>query len=161
MKKVYVFAILVLTMLTAGNLFAQGYAPLFNQTWEIYTKTYLATTANDTTRYFALTRASFGKRDGTEDMRFFGRSNDSLAVDCYYQLKNSTTGALGTWTQIDTVIHVNTSDSTSTPGTLLRATLIGYDQIRFYFDWLTGSAASDGSTNTFRFYLYLLKNEDD
>ena len=157
MKKL--FFVLALMVVSVSLVFAQ--TPQFNQAWLLRTKTYLATTANDTTAYYNLTASSFGRRAGTTDIRFFGRSNDSITVDCYYQLKNSTTGALGTWTQIDTVIHVNTSDSTSTPGTLLLATLIGYDQIRFYFDFLSGTAGSDGSDNTFRWYAYLLKNEDD
>lgn len=158
MKKI--FALLAIMLFAVGNLCAQS-TPLFNRAWDVYNKSYTASTANDTTQYFPLTQATHGRRSGTTDIRFFGRSNDSLSVNCYYQLKNSTTGSLGTWTQIDTVIHVATSDSVTSPGTLLLATLIGYDQIRFYFDWLAASAGGDGTADTFRWYLYLFKNEDN
>ncbi len=148
-----------LLFLTGATAFAQR-TPVWNQAWEVYRKVYTASTANDTTAYIPLTQTSTGRRSGATDIRFFGRSNDSLSVNCYYQLKNSLTGAVGVWTQIDTVIHVQTSDSTSTPGTLLLANLVGYDQIRFYFDWLAASAGANAVDNVFRWYLYLLKNED-
>jgi hypothetical protein len=176
----YLLVLTVLVLMT-GSLFAQAYTgvPQFNRAWMVYEEnSYTASTANDTTGWIPIATGNVGIRAAATDMIVFGRSNDSLKCVPYYQLRNTESGWTGAWTAMDTLIHLDPDnaaayDTTSVPGygttgglgavtthegTVMLATLIGANQIRFFFDQLTGSSASaagDGVTNRFRFYIYL------
>lgn len=156
----YILILTVLLLMT-GSLLAQTYlsTPQFNRAWMVQEKmSYINTTTNDTTKWIPITTGSVGVRAGATDFAVFARSNDSLAALIYYQLKNSDANWTGSWTAIDTAIHVETTDSTSYVGTVLLSTLLGANQVRFYTDYLTGtstSAAGDGVTNRFRLYVFL------
>ncbi len=173
MKKLVLFVLLVLGV--SEILSAQGRPPFFNEAWLIKDySSWLSTTANDTipqptsdgtATWLTLSTSPTGSRSGPTNLVFFGRVNDSTAIQICYQLRNSTLGSssVTSWTELDTLIVVSSAnaDVASVVGRILLSTLSGYDQIRFYEDFLSGTATnSDGTTNRLRYYLYLLKNEN-
>lgn len=177
MKKLAFLVLLVLAV--SEILSAQGRPPYFNEAWLIKDKSsWLASTANDTipqpgsagaATFFTLSTSATGGRSAASDLVFFARTNDSTTIRVLYQLQNSQIGSSSRtgWTEIDTVITVDdagaSTDTTIALGRLALATISGYDQIRFYEDFLSGTAttaAGDGSATRLRYYLYLLKNEN-
>ena len=112
----------------------------------------LPATANDTTTYLPFTPST--------NVGWVKRSNDSMNVLIYYQLRSSTTGATGTATLIDSCVSTTQSDVATIGKGLAIATLIGADQVRFIFDYngaTTGTGGNDGSANLFRFYYMLYR----
>lgn len=130
----------------------------YNEASMIYYKSgFLAGTASDTISFLSIPLAL--------DLTLWGTANDSTTVLPYYQLRNSTTGAVSAWTAMDTI---GTDGSGNTPtatgpatdemsgGSIALATLNGFDEVRFYFDYLTGSPANaDGTDNILKVYLYV------
>ena len=128
----------------------------YNRATLIYTEVdFTASTANDTIGYLSLV--------GTSDFRIWGTADDSTHVLPYYQLKNSTTGALSSFTAMDTIGTDGTGNAITATGpatdeqsggTLSQSSFIGYDQVRFYFDYLASCTDGAGVTATLKVYLY-------
>lgn len=141
-----------------AQVFTSQYGTRFNEASIIYYKSgFIATTASDTTGFISIA--------GGLDFALWGTADDSTVVLPYYQLRNSTTGALGSWTAMDTI---GTDGTGNTPtaagpatdemsgGAVALATLNGFDEVRFYIDYLTGSCTSaDGSAAVLKVYLFL------
>ena len=130
----------------------------YNEANIIYTKSgFLAATASDTIGFMNIGLAL--------DLTLWGTANDSLVLLPYYQLRNSTTGAVSAWTAMDTIGtdgtgNVPTATGPATDemsgGSIALATLNGFDEVRFYFDYLTGGPANaDGTTNIAYVYAYI------
>ncbi len=163
MKKL--FFLLVIGMATS---FAQQQGPKgvrYNEPTQFYLKTdYTVTSANDTTAFLSLGSA--------EDIVIFGSNNDSAAIAIYYRLRSKPAGATtgytvtSGWTVIDT-LGTNGDGTLDTSGAqrlgqILLTTLVGYDEIQFYVDYLTGTATTsivDAEANKARFFYYFKKPE--
>ena len=148
-------SLLALVVLIAGVASSQvvtnQFGTRFNQAREFYKEaSFTASTANDTTGYITFVPAT--------ELGIIGRADDSVDVNIYYQLRNSTTGAAGSWTLIDSTILTAATDNAAVETGLGIATLRGYDQVRFYFDFQTNSTDGlDGTAATFRCYYMLYK----
>lgn len=143
---------LTLLLLVASLGYGQGVITengiTFNRATPLYQEIgYLATTANDTTNFITFRPAIH--------LAFLASVNDSATIVANYQLRNSTLGENSAWAELDTTIE--TATGTSVTGGIAMATFQGYDQIRFYFDYLSGTAAGDGTSNNFTFYYYFLR----
>lgn len=123
----------------------------FNRATEFYKEaSFTASTANDTTSYLKFAPAT--------EIGIIGRADDSVDVNIYYQLRNSTTGAAGSWTLVDSTILTSATDNAAVETGIGVATLRGYDQVRFYFDFQTNSTdGGDGTAATYRCYYMLYK----
>ena len=153
---------LLLVFGLVGSLEAQvvnnQYGTRLNEASIIYYKSgFIATTASDTTSYISIA--------GVLDFALWGTADDSCVVLPYYQLRNSTTGAISSWTAMDTI---GTDGTGNTPtatgpatdemsgGTVALATLNGFDEVRFYIDYLTGSpAGQDAAAAVLKVYLFV------
>ena len=148
MKRILsLLAILALCVGVSYSQVIQEHGVTFNQAREFYKEASVtASTANDTTGYIWFTPAT--------EIAFIGTCDDSVDVNIYYQLKNSTTGAAGSWTLIDSTILTATGATRHTP--IAVATFAGYDLIRFYFDFQAATTdGGDGTAATYRCYYFL------
>lgn len=157
---------LILLLLVLGlvasvdaQVFTGQYGQRFNEAQIFYYKSgFTASTANDTTQFFSIAGAS--------DLRVWGTADDSTRVLPYYQLRNSTTGAVTTFAGMDTVgtdglgsavTAAGPSTSEMSGGTVALSTIVGFDEIRFYIDYLAGSTAGgDGADAVLKLYLFLV-----
>jgi hypothetical protein len=101
-------------------------------------------------------------------MAIYGSADDSVAALIYYRLRSRQMGGYTVttgWTAIDTLGPVGDGTMATTTGAAVRVgaialtTLLGYSEIQFFVDYLTGTsnAAADGSANTVRFYYFYVK----
>ena len=160
MKKLF-----FLLMILDGTLLAQQQGPkgvTYNQPNQFYQKTYTAATANDTSAFLSLGSAS--------DIAVFGSNTDSASILVRYRLRTKNAGGssgytvTSAWTTVDTLGQAGdgTLDTSGAQllGTIALATLLGYDEIQFHTDFLSGSAsgdAGDGTTNIARLFYYYKK----
>lgn len=135
----------------------------FNKPTQFYSKLNpTPSTANDTTGWFTISGAS--------DIAVFGSAGDSAAVLLLYRLRqtNGIPYAVTTsFTAIDTLGPdgsggmATASGASQRLGAIALSTLLGYDEIQFHTDYLTGTSNgnADGTDNTVRFQYYYLKTE--
>lgn len=154
--------LLTFVLLTGTALAQQGReGQFFNQPYQFYTKTNpTPSTANDTTGFIPL-------RGGQGGLAVFGSADDSAAVLVFYRLRQSKLPYAVTtaFTAIDTLgpagdgTMATTSGASQLLGTIALATLLGYDEIQFHTDYLTGTSngAVDGTANVVRLFYYYLK----
>lgn len=163
MKKLF-FLLMILGTATALSQ-QVGALAAYNAPYQFYQKTaYTAATANDTSAFLSL--------GGASDIVVFGSNNDSAAIALYYRLRSKNVGGTSGytvttgWTVIDT-LGTNgdgTLDTTGAQrlGAIALTTLLGYDEIQFYVDYLTGTSVTDipgETTNTARFFYYYKKSD--
>jgi len=162
MKNFLISLLLVvgLAVTADAQVFSGSYQQRFNEAQLIYYHgTATATTASDTLNFMSIAGAS--------DLKLFGTGTDSTVVLVYYRLRNSTTGAVTAFTTMaDTLGTAGAGVVTAagplallerTAGSLALSTLVGFDEIQFYVDFLAGTAAGDdGGTNILRLYLFLV-----
>lgn len=156
--------LLTFVLLVSGTALAQqgGSGQFFNQPYQFYTKTDpTPSTANDTTGFLPL-------RGGQGGLAVFGSADDSAAVIVFYRLRQNKGlpyAVTTAFTAIDTLGPdgsggmATTSGASQLVGTVALATLLGYDEIQFHTDYLTGTSdgAKDGSSNIIRLFYYFLK----
>ena len=141
-----------------AQVFTSQYGTRFNEASIIYYKSgFLAGTASDTLGFTSIA--------GALDFALWGTADDSTTVLPYYQLRNSTTGAIGSWTAMDTIGLDGTGNTPTATGpatdemsggTVALATLTGFDEVRFYIDYLTGSpAGQDAAAAVLKVYLFV------
>lgn len=155
------FLLLLLVVGLVASVDAQvvsgSHGQRFNESDPIYYKSgFTASTANDTTGFVSIAGAS--------DIRFWGTADDSTRVVVYWQGRNSTTGAVSSWTLGDTVgtdgvgsapTAGGPSTSEMSGGTAALSALLGYDEVRTYVDYITGCTdGGDGTAAIFRLYVF-------
>lgn len=160
----YLLTLSLVGLMSAG-LMAQQKGSLgqyFNQPTQFYSKLNpTSSTANDTSGFITL-------KGGQGGIAIYGSADDSCSALVYYRLRQSRVGGYavtGSWTAIDTLGQAGDgtlstiSGAGQLVGTVALATLLGYDEIQFYVDYLTGTsnAAADGTSNTVRLFYYYLK----
>jgi hypothetical protein len=139
----------------------QGRIPQkLNNAYRCYTNNaYTLNTANDTMEtYIPL--------NGISGLRVYDKSTDSLVADIYYILRNSIIDSTCAGAKLgSTVTHVQPlgQDTCTSPGALAIATLIGWDQIKFYVDYKSNSTSGNageayGYVN--KLFVYLLRRAD-
>lgn len=144
------FVMLSLVAFVASLSEAQFTRLEYNKTVPVFTRVVAgtgATTSNDTTKIFDISEIS--------DLAVFAYGSDSLKAAYWYRLRDSKTGRTGAWTEIDTIVVAATGNNPDGKilGTVLQSSLIGYDGIQFYIDYVAGT--STGETATDRYVLYL------
>jgi hypothetical protein len=110
-----------------------------------------ATSANDTTKMFDISEAT--------DLAVFAYGSDSLKAAYWYRLRNSVTGRTGAWTEFDTIVVAATGNNPDGKviGTVLQSTLLGYDGIQFYIDYVAGTSTGESGTDTHVLYVNALR----
>lgn len=149
----------------------KGKSPKFNVMEPVIDEySWLSTTVNDTTPHpTSATSPNWYPLGGGTDLRYLGRTNDSIRVHIYYQLVNHTARDTTGWTLLDSMVTVDNLGSASYDSVdigvngLALSTILGYEGIRYYIDWnatTVGTATnSDGTTNRFRLYQYYLRRD--
>ena len=149
-------------LLTLVFMVGLASAQQYNKPTMFYTETNPTTsTANDTTGFFSI-------KGGQGGLAVFGSASDSAGVVLYYRLRQSNGipyAVTGSWTAIDTLgpagdgSMATTSGASQLIGTVALSTLLGYDEIQFYADYITGTSngAADGTANIIRFWYYFVK----
>ena len=148
-----IMASVILYSLTVGQSRPVG-SVKFQQNFVVYYKSgYTASTANETTGYISCR--------GVSDIALFGESNDSIRMLLYYQVRNSYTGVQGAWTAIDTLgadglgSVPDPAGSDTLIGRAAQATILGFDEVRFFADYLTGAnTGGDGGTDVVQVSAY-------
>lgn len=160
----------VILALVVSALFLMGFqdrgsfGQYFNKPVQFYVKKNpTPSTANDTTTFFTILGAS--------DIVVYGSADDSCAALIYYRLRQNVFGSYAVttaWTAIDTLGPAGdgtmgtTTGAAQRLGTISGSTLVGYNEIQFYVDYLTGTSngAADGTDNNVRFLYYYAKREN-
>jgi len=162
MKKLF-FLLMIGSVAYAQQQGASGVR--YNAPTQFYQKTaYIAATINDTSGFISLGSAS--------DISIFASHNDSATVVVFYRLRSKNVGGSSgytvttSWTLLDTIgvdgagALSNTSGGAQLVGNIALSTILGYDEIQFYRDYITGTAVADndgGATNTLRMFYYFKK----
>lgn len=157
-------------LMISGTVLAQQQGPKgvrYNEPVQFYQKTaYEDGTANETTAFISLGSA--------DNIAVFGSNNDSITAPVRYRLRSKNVGGAsgytvtGAWTIVDTLGqdgggNLDTSGA-QLLGTIALATLLGYDEIQFYIDYIAGTAIDDSNsgaegTNTVRLFYYFKKGD--
>lgn len=124
----------------------------YNKTVAVFSRNVVptgATTSNDTTKMIDISEAT--------DIALFAYGSDSLKAAYWYRLRNSVTGLTTAWTEFDTVVVATTAAAGIRIGTVLEASLLPYDGVQFYVDYVAGTSTGEAGTDNFICYLYALK----
>lgn len=146
--------LLSVVALIASSSEAQFTRIEYNKTVPVFTNREAptgATSANDTTKMFDIGEAS--------DIAVFAYGSDSLKAAYWYRLRSSVTGRNTAWTELDTIVVAATGNNPDGKivGTILQSSLIGYDGIQFYIDYVAGTSTGETGTDTQVLYVHALR----